>query len=96
MVSYILIIYLVVINLYTFVLMGSDKKRAKLQRRRVPEKRLFTLSAVGGAVGTYWAMKAFRHKTQHRSFTIGIPLLILLNAALVIWLFSMLILPTKS
>ncbi|WP_419873207.1 DUF1294 domain-containing protein [Candidatus Pristimantibacillus sp. PTI5] len=79
-----LLIYLLLMNIYTFSLMGFDKKSAKKQRRRVPEKRLFLLSAIGGAGGTWLAMKKWRHKTKHRTFTVGIPLLFGLNLLLVI------------
>jgi uncharacterized membrane protein YsdA (DUF1294 family) len=92
MAIYVLISYLVLINSYTFVLMGFDKKSAKKHRRRVPEKRLFLLSAIGGAGGTWLAMKAWRHKTKHRSFTVGIPFLFGLNLLLIIgavWLIGM-------
>ncbi|CAM4270464.1 uncharacterized membrane protein YsdA (DUF1294 family) [Paenibacillus endophyticus] len=86
---YVLAAYLLVINVYTFSLMGMDKKSARKQRRRVPEQKLFLLSAAGGAIGTWLAMKAWRHKTKHRSFTVGIPFLFGLNILLVlgaVWL----------
>ncbi|WP_138751484.1 DUF1294 domain-containing protein [Paenibacillus sinopodophylli] len=89
MIYYLLAVYLLVINCYTFLLMGLDKKSARKQRRRVPEKRLFLLSAVGGAGGTWLAMKTWRHKTKHRSFTVGIPFLFGLNILLIlgiVWL----------
>ncbi|MDQ8735271.1 DUF1294 domain-containing protein [Paenibacillus sp. LHD-38] len=92
MLYFLLIIYLLIMNIYTFSLMGFDKKSAKKQRRRVPEKRLFLLSAIGGAGGTWLAMKAWRHKTKHRTFTVGIPLLIGLNLLLIlgaVWLIGM-------
>ncbi|WP_191296711.1 DUF1294 domain-containing protein [Paenibacillus sp. PL91] len=94
MAIYILIVYLLLINCYSFALMGVDKKSAKKQRRRVPEKRLFLLSAIGGAGGTWLAMKAWRHKTKHRSFTVGIPFLFGLNLLLIIgavWLIGMIV-----
>lgn len=92
MAFYMLIIYLILMNSCTFSLMGFDKRNAKRQRRRVPEKRLFLLSAIGGAGGTWLGMKTWRHKTKHRSFTVGIPFLLGLNIILiigVIWLLGM-------
>lgn len=65
---------------WAFLLMGWDKRRAKQRgKRRVPEKQLFLLAAVGGAIGVWAGMKTWRHKTQHRSFTVGIPYLIAVN-----------------
>ncbi|OMF24826.1 hypothetical protein BK133_22285 [Paenibacillus sp. FSL H8-0548] len=81
---YLLIIYVLLINVYTFAIMGLDKSRAKKHRQRISENRLFTLSAIGGAGGTWLAMKAWRHKTKHRSFTVGIPFLFGLNLLLLI------------
>ncbi|WP_424765488.1 DUF1294 domain-containing protein [Paenibacillus sp. sgz302251] len=88
----IVLLYFVLINSLTFLLMGFDKQRAKRKKRRVPEQRLFLFSAIGGAAGTWLGMKKWRHKTQHRSFTVGIPLLLALNLALIIgfiWLIGM-------
>ncbi|WP_282937338.1 DUF1294 domain-containing protein [Paenibacillus sp. RC67] len=76
----IFIAYWVVVNMVGFLMMGHDKSQAKRRGRRVPEKRLFTLAAIGGALGSWIAMRVYRHKTKHMSFVIGIPLLIVLNA----------------
>ncbi len=59
----ILLIYLVIINIVCFITMGIDKSRAGKGRRRISEKSLFLLSAVGGAAGTWIGMKRWRHKT---------------------------------
>jgi uncharacterized membrane protein YsdA (DUF1294 family) len=79
------IIYVIVINLVTFFMMGYDKKQAKRTKWRVPEKRLFLLAAIGGAVGGWLGMRAWRHKTQHASFAVGFPLLMVLNAICIFW-----------
>jgi uncharacterized membrane protein YsdA (DUF1294 family) len=77
---YALIGLLIGLNGWTFLLMGWDKKRAKQRgKRRVPEKRFFVIGAFGGALGVLAGMKVWRHKTQHRSFTVGIPYLVALN-----------------
>lgn len=68
--------------------MGLDKQYAKQKQRRIPEKRLFTLSAVGGALGGWIGMKVWRHKTKHRSFVIGLPLLFVLNIACISFIFG--------
>ncbi|MFX3634702.1 MAG: DUF1294 domain-containing protein [Candidatus Pristimantibacillus sp.] len=79
----ILLGYLIIMNVYTFTLMGMDKQYARKHARRVPEKRIFILSAVGGAFGAYIGMRVWRHKTKHRSFVIGLPLLVLFNLVLI-------------
>lgn len=81
--------YLAVINLAAFAVCGWDKRCARRQRRRVPEKTLFLLAAVGGAAGMYAGMLTFRHKTKHWYFVVGIPALLLAQAALGLWLYSL-------
>ena len=77
-------IYLLVINLVTFLVFGLDKWKAKRKEtkesvRRVPEKTLFLLSALGGSIGALLGMKAWRHKTKHNSFRFGIPAILALQ-----------------
>ncbi|MCQ4086309.1 DUF1294 domain-containing protein [Saccharibacillus sp. JS10] len=71
--------WLILLNLCSYVVMTSDKRKAKRNKRRVPERTLFIWAAVGGALGIWIAMRAKRHKTQHNSFKFGIPALFLLN-----------------
>lgn len=78
-----LIAYLIVMNVLGYGLMGHDKARAQKRGRRVPEKRLFTVALAGGALGSWIGMRSFRHKTKHKSFILGIPALLVLNAACV-------------
>lgn len=75
-------VYLLVINLDGLILMAVDKSRARRGRRRIPEATLFLVAALGGSVGVLIGMYAFRHKTQHDSFTIGIPLILFFEAVL--------------
>ena len=75
-------VYLLVINLDGLILMGVDKSRARRGRRRIPEATLFLVAALGGSVGVLIGMYAFRHKTQHDSFPIGIPLILFFEAVL--------------
>ena len=79
-----------VISLAAFVLMGVDKSRAIRKQWRIPERTLFTLAVLGGSPGILLGMAAFRHKTRHRSFRMGIPLLLAGQIALVIVLHSLL------
>lgn len=72
-------IYFLIVNTIAFVTVVLDKNKAKQSHFRVPEKYFFILSIVGGALGVYLGMQLFRHKTQHRWFIYGIPLLIIVN-----------------
>lgn len=80
--------YLVVINLTTFFLMFSDKRRAIHHAWRIPEKTFFMLSFLGGAAGALTGMFLFRHKTRHLSFRIILPLCLLFNVAAVYFVFT--------
>ncbi|MBL0385719.1 DUF1294 domain-containing protein [Tumebacillus sp. ITR2] len=62
------------LNVYAYALMGYDKRQAKRGGQRVRERTLFLLSFAGGCIGIEMGMKKFRHKTQHRSFKILVPL----------------------
>ena len=69
----------VIWNVYVFIAMWRDKRRAKLHRWRIPETNLLIMGAALGGIGLYSGMKYFRHKTAHSKFVIGAPLLILVN-----------------
>ncbi len=75
--------YLAVINFTGFALMGIDKYKAKKRAFRIPEATLFIVAIIGGSVGSLIGMYLFRHKTRHRSFVFGMPLILLLQIALV-------------
>lgn len=77
-----MLLYLVIINALTFLIFGADKRRAVRDRRRVPERTLFLLAAIGGSVGALLGMYVFRHKTRHWTFCVGIPAILLLQIAL--------------
>lgn len=70
-------------NLITFGMMGFDKHRAKKGGWRVPEKRLFLCSFLFGGPGVALGMSVFRHKTQHLSFKILVPLSIFVDVVIV-------------
>lgn len=76
--------YLILVNSIGFFLMGNDKKRAVRHLWRIPEKTLFLCSLIGGSIGTWAGMYVFRHKTKHWYFVVGMPLILLLQAA-AIW-----------
>lgn len=79
-------IYIILINLIAFVVFGIDKRKARKEQWRVPESTLFILAIIGGSIGALLGMLAFRHKTKHRKFTIGIPLILALQTALLVTL----------
>ena len=81
---YIVLIYLVAINVITFFLFGIDKWKAKREKRRVPEATLLWLAVFGGSIGAWLGMKAWRHKTQHKKFKYGIPLILLAQIGIII------------
>ena len=78
--------YLASVNLLAFTVYGVDKRRAKKDKRRVPEKTLFLLAIIGGSVGAWAGMYTFRHKTRHWYFVWGIPAILLVQVALAVWL----------
>ena len=79
-------IYLVVMNVLGVAVMWSDKRRARLHRWRIPEKVLFGVSLLGGSAGTWAGMYLFRHETKHWYFVVGMPLILVCQAALAIYL----------
>lgn len=81
-----LIIYLAGISIVSVVMTVADKASAKKGGWRVPEATLMTLGFFGGAVAMYVTMKTVRHKTKHKKFMIGLPLEIVLHAAIVCFL----------
>lgn len=79
-------IYLAVMNVLGVAVMWSDKRRARLHRWRIPEKVLFGVSLLGGSAGTWAGMYLFRHKTKHWYFVVGMPLILVCQVALAIYL----------
>ena len=77
----IILVYFLLISFITAVVTALDKIFAKKDMRRVPEKVLFALGFLGGAFFEYVTMKLIRHKTLHKRFMIGLPLVVLLQVA---------------
>ena len=79
----IIIIYLIAINVVTFFLYGIDKWKAKRSKWRIPEATLLGLAVIGGSIGAWLGMKVWHHKTQHKKFKYGLPLILLAQIALI-------------
>ena len=80
--------YLALVNVIAFTTFGADKRRAKKDRWRVPEKTLFLLALIGGSLGALLGMHVFHHKTKHWYFRVFIPLILLIQVAVpvALWL----------
>lgn len=78
--------YLAIINILVLVVYGGDKLFAKLDSWRVPEKVLLLLALLGGSIGALLAMQIFRHKTRHLKFRYGVPMILLLQVAALVYL----------
>jgi uncharacterized membrane protein YsdA (DUF1294 family) len=80
-----ILLYLIFINLFGFFIMWLDKRKAKMGEWRIQEKTIFIITALGGGFGTIAGMYTFRHKTQKLNFTIGLPLITILEIVAVIY-----------
>ena len=81
-----LIIYLVAVNIITFLAMFIDKKKAKHGSWRISEKSLFILVLLGGGIGGIAGMYTFRHKTKKPAFYIGFPFILIFEIVSVIFI----------
>ena len=72
-----LVYYLIGINVLTFLVYGADKWKAQRSKWRIPEDTLIWMAIVGGSVGALLGMYLFRHKTKHKKFQLGVPLILL-------------------
>ena len=82
-----MLIYLLIINAVGFGVMLYDKFLAKNKLRRIPEKTLFGIAAFGGSIGCIAGMYTVRHKTRHKSFTIGMPAILIAQVVLLALLY---------
>ncbi len=83
---HIITIYLAVINVVTFCTYGIDKLKAKKSLWRIREVSLLMLAVLGGSTGAWLGMKLWHHKTQHKKFRYGIPAIIIIQFAFIIYL----------
>ncbi len=75
------LIYLAAISLIAVIMTVSDKSRARKHKRRIAEKTLFWTAVLGGSAAMYITMLSVRHKTKHKRFMIGLPLIMIFQAA---------------
>jgi len=76
------LIYLAVINVVTFFMYGIDKWKARKSKWRISEATLLLMAAIGGSIGAWLGMKVWHHKTLHKKFRYGIPLILITQLAL--------------
>ena len=77
----ILLLYVIIVNI-----VGIDKRRAKRGAFRIPEANLFLIAVIGGSIGCIAGMYAFRHKTKHKSFVFGMPAILIVQLAAILYL----------
>ena len=94
--QHIIVIYLVVINVATFFTYGIDKWKAKCSKWRIREAALLRQAVLGGSVGAWLGMKVWHHKTMHKKFKYGLPLILLAQIALIAYIISRLELERKT
>ena len=82
---HIALIYLAVINVVTFFMYGIDKWKAKKSKWRIREAALLGLAVLGGSIGTWLGMQVWHHKTQHKKFKYGVPAIIIVQLALIVY-----------
>ncbi len=87
-ITLIVLAYLAVMTVVGLIVMKADKTKAEKNKWRIKEATLFLISAIGGSIGTWAGMYLFRHKTKHWYFVVGMPLILILHIALLVFLFS--------
>ena len=82
---HIALIYLAVVNVVTFFIYGIDKWKAKKSKWRIRETSLLGLAVLGGSIGAWLGMQVWHHKTQHKKFKYGVPAIIIVQLALIVY-----------
>ena len=83
----VVIVYVLFVNVVTFLMYGVDKWNAMKNQWRIPEKTLFGIAVIGGSIGAYVGMRLFHHKTKKPKFYIGIPLIFVVQIAMLIYIY---------
>ena len=86
---YVVLIYLLLVNLCSYFMMGADKRKAQEGTWRTPEATFMTLAVIGGAPGIMLGMKHYHHKTKHWKFRILVPGMLLIQVVILAGLFLM-------
>ncbi len=82
----VLVVYLALLNVIGFIVMGVDKRKAVKHKWRIPEKTLFLVAILGGSLGGIFGMQLFRHKTKHTHFIIGFPAIFIIQVLIITYL----------
>ena len=82
----VLAVYLLAVNVLAFILYGVDKKRARNREWRISEKTLIGIAVIGGSIGAILGMHVFHHKTRHWYFRFGLPVILIIQVSLCLWL----------
>ena len=83
--------YLFAINIVSFFLYGIDKYKAKKNKWRISEATLLMIAVIGGSIGAWVGMRLWHHKTMHKKFKYGIPVIIIMQIALVVYLHTIIL-----
>ena len=83
--------YLLAVNITSFLLYGIDKFKAKKNLWRISEATLLTMAAIGGSIGAWVGMRLWHHKTMNKKFKYGIPLISIMQIALVAYLHTIIL-----
>ena len=78
-----IVYYLIALNIVTFFVYGIDKWKAKRAKWRIREAALLGLAVLGGSIGALLGMKVWHHKTMHKKFKYGLPLILIAQIALI-------------
>lgn len=76
-------VYILLLNILGFALMGIDKWKAKNHAWRIPESTLFIIAVIGGSIGSIIGMHVFHHKTRHRYFMYGMPAILIIQLLII-------------
>ena len=82
-----LVAYVTIINTLAFIVYGIDKLKAKKGKWRIPESTLLLLAIIGGSIGAWFGIKVWHHKTLHKKFKYGIPLIVIAQIAIAVYIF---------